>query len=359
MGVIRLVAALLSLPLLAACSTTVSEPLVSPDPGEPVPEVVGNAATDLAAPWGMALLPDGDLLVTHRDTATISVIDTGGQPRKVADVEGVVPGGEGGLLGIAISPEATQGLASVYVYYTAADDNRIAKLDWDGEQLAGQQVVFTGIPKAPIHNGGRIDFGPDGFLYVGTGDAGQAELAQDPQSLAGKILRITSDGEPAEGNPGPTSPVYSSGHRNVQGLAWDEDGRLWASEFGQNDVDELNQIQPGSNYGWPECEGRCDNDKYAQPAAQWSPTSIASPSGMAIADGSAWIASLRGERLWQVSLAGDSAGDPVDWFAGEYGRLRDVVVTESGSLLVATNNTDGRGSPQPKDDRLLRVELPG
>ena len=355
----RLVASLLAMPLLAACSTTESEPLVSPNPGEPVPEVVGNAATDLAAPWGMALLPGGDLLVTHRDTATISEVDTGGQPRKVADVEGVVPGGEGGLLGIAISPKASEDQASVYVYYTAAEDNRIAKLDWDGEQLSGQQVVFTGIPKAPIHNGGRIDFGPDEFLYVGTGDAGQAGLAQDPQSLAGKILRITSDGEPAEGNPSPTSAVYSSGHRNVQGLAWDEDGRLWASEFGQNDVDELNQIQPGSNYGWPECEGRCDNDKYAQPAAQWSPTSIASPSGMAIADGSAWIASLRGERLWQVPLAGDSAGDPVDWFAGEYGRLRDVVVTESGSLLVATNNTDGRGSPQPKDDRLLRVELSG
>ncbi|MAT61569.1 MAG: glucose sorbosone dehydrogenase [Micrococcales bacterium] len=347
----------LVVPLLAACASAAPE--VSPgSESTPAPVVVGNAATDLAAPWSMAILADGQTLLTHRDDASITLLQPEGGRKDLGQVEGVVPAGEGGLLGIAAAPALNGKQDAIYAYFTSADDNRVVRFNWDGKQLSNQQTVVDGIPKSQIHNGGRIAFGPDGSLYIATGDAGQPELAQDKTSLAGKILRVTEQGDPAAGNPDSGSPVYSLGHRNVQGLAWDDDGRLWASEFGENDVDELNQIEPGSNYGWPECEGRCDRAEFAQPAAEWSPTSIASPSGLAIADGSAWVASLRGERLWQVPLDGAEAGVPQEWFAGEFGRLRDATVGPDGLLWVATNNTDSRGTPEPGDDRILLVELP-
>lgn len=269
-------------------------------------------------------------------------------------VAGVRPDGEGGLLGIAATADGT----TVFVYYTAANDNRVAALTWDGTRLSDQRVILSGIPKASFHDGGRIAIGPDGLLYAATGDAGQPETAQDPTSLAGKILRITTDGEPAPDNPDPASPVYSLGHRNVQGLAWDRAGRLWASEFGQSDVDELNLIVAGGNYGWPQCEGPCDEPGVINPKATWSPTAAASPSGMAIAEDSAWIASLRGQVLYEVPLDGDAAGEPVAWFGEQYGRLRDVLAYDNQTLWVATSNTDGRGEPGPLDDRILSVALP-
>lgn len=351
--------------LVTACSTSTP----APDPSGPTggstgadaaaPEVVGDAATDLGAPWGMAATGHGDTLLTHRDTAEVSAIGANGSVRSAGRIDGVVPGAEGGLLGIAVAPRKggapDDTRSTVYVYYTAASDNRIDELQWDGRQLGQQRTIFSGIPKSQIHNGGRIAFGPDGFLYVGTGDAGQGDSAQDPQSLGGKILRITGDGEPAPGNPDSGSSVYSLGHRNVQGLAWDSAGRLWASEFGQDDADELNLIEPGGNYGWPECEGECGRTDRIDPALVWSPTSIASPSGMAIAGDSAWIASLRGETLWEVPLQGGSTGEPRAWFVGEFGRLRDVIVGPDGDLWLATNNTDGRGSPRPGDDRIVRI----
>lgn len=315
---------------------------------------VSVVARDLAVPWGMALLPDGSVLVTHRDSAEISRVQRDGSVTEAGTVADVVPGGEGGLLGIAVAPRGAA--HQVFVYFTAASDNRVARLDWDGSRLSGQRTILSGIPKEQIHNGGRIAFGPDGLLYVATGDAGVGEMAQDPDSLGGKILRLTETGRPAPGNPVPGSPVFSLGHRNVQGLAWDDDGRLWASEFGQSDADELNLIRPGGNYGWPQCEGRCGQPDFTDPAQIWSPTAIASPSGMAISGGSAWIASLRGEALWEVPLDGESAGEPRVWLQGERGRLRDVINGPDGSLWVATNNTDGRGDPGPGDDRILRVE---
>ena len=349
--------AVLFVPLLAACTSATPEATTSSETAL-APAVVGEAATDLAAPWSMAILADGQTLLTQRDDAAITLLQQDGSRVDLGKVDGVVPGGEGGLLGIAAPPARNGKQDAVYVYFTGANDNRVVRFDWDGKELSGQKTILSGIPKAQIHNGGRIAFGPDGDLYIATGDAGQPDLAQDKSSLGGKILRVTEAGEPASGNPDPASPVYSLGHRNVQGLAWDDDGRLWASEFGANDVDELNQIEPGANYGWPECEGRCDREEFAQPAAEWSPTSIASPSGLAIADGSAWVASLRGQRLWQVPLEGASAGIPQEWFADEFGRLRDAAIGPDGLLWVATNNTDGRGSPEPGDDRILLIELP-
>ena len=307
----------------------------------------------METPWGIAFLPNGDALIAERDSGRIVRLPAaGGSPQPVYDVPGVVHSGEGGLLGLATSPGyATDGF--VYAYYTAENDNRIARFRLDGGQ---PQVILDGIDKNSFHNGGRIAFGPDGFLYVGTGDAGQGEAAQDRDDVNGKILRITSDGKPAPGNPFPNSPVYSIGHRNVQGLAWDPAGRLYAIEFGQNKVDEVNLIRPGRNYGWPVVEGKGDTDggRFTNPLVTW-PTSDASPSGDAIAGGTLYVAALRGERLWTVPLHADGGlGDPKAEFTGRYGRLRTVVVAPDGALWLTTSNTDGRGNARPGDDRILR-----
>jgi glucose/arabinose dehydrogenase len=319
--------------------------------------VAGTITTGLASPWGLAFLPDGSALVSERDTARIVRIPAGGGTAAgVGTVPGVVPGGEGGLLGIAVPPG---GLPDhVMAYATAADDNRVLRLAWDGERIGDAEPVLTGIPKAGIHNGGRITYGPDGYLYVSTGDAGNRDAAQDGDSLSGKILRITDDGQPAPGNPKSGSPVWSLGHRNVQGLAFDSADRLWASEFGQNELDELNVIRGAGNYGWPLYEGPGDDPSYVDPQVSW-PTADASPSGIAIVDDVVYVAALRGERLWQVPTHDGVAGEPVAWFTGEYGRLRAVAAAPDGSLWLMTDNTDGRGSPRDGDDRILRLVLTG
>ncbi|WP_017571087.1 PQQ-dependent sugar dehydrogenase [Nocardiopsis halotolerans] len=323
------------------------------DPGPP--EAV---ATDLEVPWGLVLLPDGSALVSQRDSAEVVRVAGDGSVTEVGTVEGVSPGGEGGLLGLAVHPEFPDE-PYVYAYHTSDSDNRISRMEYDpgGGGLGEAEVVLDGIPSETHHNGGRIEFGPDGLLYAGTGDAGRGELAQDTDSLAGKILRITPDGDPAPGNPF-GNPVYSYGHRNVQGLAWDADGNLYATEFGQNRFDEVNLIEPGDNYGWPEVEGVGDGDEYVDPLVTWVPAE-ASPSGAAVAGGSLWVAALRGERLWEVPLTGgEGLGEPVDHYEGEYGRLRTVVAAPGGDeLWLTTSNRDGVGDPVEEDDRVLRVPL--
>ncbi|HEU4422021.1 MAG TPA: PQQ-dependent sugar dehydrogenase, partial [Pilimelia sp.] len=238
---------------------------------------ISTVASGLRAPWGLAFLPDGSALVTERDSARVLRIPQGGgEATEVARIAEAQPSGEGGLLGIAVSPDYAQN-RWVYVYVTAADDNRILRFRL-GEP---PQPILTGIPKAGNHNGGRIAFGPDGMLYAGTGDAAERDRAQDLGNLGGKILRMTPDGQPAPGNPFEGSVVYSYGHRNVQGLGWDARGQLYAAEFGQNLYDELNRIEPGRNYGWPEVEGNGgDGDRFVDPVATWA-TDDASPSGIA------------------------------------------------------------------------------
>lgn len=323
--------------------------------------VSATVATGLTTPWGVGFLPDGTALVTERDTAKLLAIDPGSGRvvRTVGVVDGVVPSGEGGLLGLAVSPRFTTD-RTVYVYFTAAKDNRIAAvtLDPGATSIAAQQVILSGIPAASIHNGGRLLAAPDGSLFVGTGDAGDSSRAQDLASLGGKILHILGDGSPAPGNPLPAAPlVYSYGHRNVQGLALDASGRLWASEFGQNTYDELNLIQPGGNYGWPDVEGPSDDPRFVPPFRYW-PTSDASPSGLAIVGDTALMATLRGERLWLIPLAGSAgATEPVPLLEGEYGRLRTVLTTPDGAVWLTTSNTDGRGSVRPGDDRILRLSI--
>jgi glucose/arabinose dehydrogenase len=317
--------------------------------------VDGIVARDLEAPWSMAFLPDGSALVSERDSDRIVHVTTDGDVSPVGKVRGVDGDAEGGLLGIALSPTYDED-QRLFAYYTAGDENVVARLTYDGDGLSGQEVVLDGIPAAAIHNGGRIAFGPDGFLYVATGEAGRLDPSQDRGDLGGKILRITADGDPAPGNPFDGSPVYSLGHRNVQGIAWDSRGQLWASEFGQNTWDELNRIEPGGNYGWPEVEGRSGDDDFIDPVRQWR-TDKASPSGIAIAGDSVFMAGLRGARLWQIPIPDGKAAKARALLTDEYGRLRDVALAPDGSLWVLTNNTDGRGSPRSGDDRIVRLTL--
>ena len=317
--------------------------------------VGGIVAGGLEVPWGLAFLPDGSALVSERDSARIKKVSAAGDVSSVGRVRGVRPGGEGGLLGIALSPSYDSDRL-LFAYFTAGDDNRIVRMTYDGQGLADQRTILDGIPSGGIHNGGRIAFGPDGFLYVGTGESGDTGLSQDRGSLGGKILRITAEGKPAPDNPFGDSAVYSLGHRNVQGLAWDANGQLWAAEFGQNTWDELNRIEAGGNYGWPEVEGRSDEDRFVNPVRQWS-TDEASPSGIAIAGNAVYMAGLRGARLWQIPIPGGKAGQPKALLTGDYGRLRSVGVAPDGSLWVTTSNRDGRGEPRGNDDRIIRLTL--
>jgi glucose/arabinose dehydrogenase len=267
--------------------------------------------------------------------------------------------GEGGLLGLALSPDyEIDGL--VYAYYTTAEDNRVVRFRLGEEP----EPILTGIPVNTYHNGGRISFGPDGLLYVGTGDAGNTANSQDPNALGGKILRLNPDGSVPADNPFPDNPVYSYGHRNVQGLAWDAEGRLYATEFGQNTYDEVNLIEPGQNYGWPNVEGNGGEAQgYVDPISTWA-TSEASPSGAAVLtsggipqwQGDFFMAALRGERLWRLDLDENGAvAGREELLTGQAGRLRHVTQAPDGSLWILTNNRDGRGSPIPDDDRILRL----
>jgi aldose sugar dehydrogenase len=342
----------------ASPAPTSGSPATPSRPGRvPTPAVAGVIAQNLQVPWGLAFLPGGDALVAERDTGRIKRVTQGGQVTVVGTVPGVDASGEGGLLGLAVARTfATDQL--VYAYFTAADDNRIVRMTYRDGRLGSPQTLVTGIPKAGRHDGGRLVFGPDGMLYVGTGERGDPPLAQNLGSLGGKILRMTPDGKPAPGNPFGNSLVYSYGHRNVQGLAFDSAGRLWASEFGANTWDELNLVKPGRNYGWPIVEGKGGAPKYVDPVAEW-PTDEASPSGLAIAGDVAYMATLRGARLWQIPLNGESVGQPKAYFTRDYGRLRTVAVAPDGELWLTTSNTDGRGQQYLKrdDDQILRIAL--
>ncbi|MDA2812279.1 PQQ-dependent sugar dehydrogenase [Nocardiopsis sp. RSe5-2] len=325
-------------------------------PGEPE-----TVATGLDVPWEMEFLPDGSALVGERESGRVLRVDAdaGTAPEEVGTVEGVSAGGEGGLLGLAVEPGSGDGGGDVYAYYTADTENRIVRMPYTPEDgLGEQEVVADGIPKARFHNGGRIEFGPDGLLYAGTGDAGQGDAAQDTDSLAGKILRMTTDGEPAPDNPF-DNLVYSYGHRNVQGLAW-HGNVLLATEFGQDTWDEVNAVRPGGDHGWPEAEGEGGGEGRVDPLVVWRPPE-ASPSGAAVAAGSLWVAALRGERLWRLPLTGDPE-DPVEepeaLFTGEFGRIRDVAAEPGGKAVwIATSNRDGRGDPAADDDRIIRIPL--
>jgi glucose/arabinose dehydrogenase len=339
----------------AGGSTSGGSPAVtSPRPAPAAPIVAERIEAGLQVPWSTVFLPDGTAIISERGTALLRTVSGSGTAGTLGKVSDVVPAGEGGLLGLALSPNFSAD-RYLYAYFTAAEDNRIARMRVDqngtGLQLGAPEVIFTGIPKATTHNGGRIRFGPDGYLYVGTGDSQRREQPQDSKALGGKILRLTPEGHPAPGNPFGDNPVYSLGHRNVQGLAWDSAGRLWASEFGPTVDDELNLIVPGGNYGWPEVTGAPGRSGFLDAKVVWPSTADSSPSGLEIVGDTAYLGALRGQRLWTVPLRGESAAAPVGYFTGQYGRIRDVALAPDGRLWVLSN--------EQNPDFVLVLDLPG
>jgi glucose/arabinose dehydrogenase len=247
----------------------------------------------------------------------------------------------------------------LYVCYTTRKAerfvNRVARLTVRGGQGGAEQVLLDDLPGAEERDGCRVKFGPDGMLYITTGDAAIPELAQQLTSLAGKILRLAADGSIPPDNPFPGSPVYALGFRNPQGMGWDRAGRLFVADFGAGFHDEINQIVPGGNYGWPVVSGLAHDPRYREPLVE-SADAVWKPSGIAIRDDTVYVATLLGRQLVRISLAPDAAKLQVSNLLKEtWGRLRDVVVGPDEALCVATSNRDGRGAPHTEDDRILRV----
>lgn len=345
---------------LSACTNTEkpvprsSDATAASTPQGPAPRVV---ASGLDTPWSMVRRRDGSTLVSERDSALIKRIDPAGNVSTFTQVPGVVPDGEGGLLGLEILVAGNT--EWLYAYLSTETDNRVVRFELPKNAgntvvLDRSEVIIQGIAKASIHNGGRIKFGPDNLLYIGTGDASQRDLAQDAASLNGKILRVNPDGSIPASNPFTDSPVYSYGHRNVQGLAWDSTERLWATELGPDRDDEVNLIQPGANYGWPLVTGAPHREGLIDAAYVWESTADASPSGMTIIGNVAYIAALRGERLWRLELSttDSSSGGMVSEarivLAGQ-GRLRDVMSVSTNEILIATN--------EGADSRILALAI--
>ncbi len=339
------------------------------DPGGETPDLrVETVAAGLVAPWSLPFAPDRRIFVTERP-GRLRVLTPDGQlrPEPVAEIGDVAAQGEGGLLGIALDPDFAAN-HRLYLYYTFRSggglQNRVVRFTENDNRLTGGTIILDGIPGASTHNGGRIAFGPDGMLYVTTGDGAQRPLAQELDSLAGKILRVNADGSVPTDNPFRGSPVYSYGHRNPQGLAWHpETGQLFATEHGASGNDEVNLIEGGRNYGWPTVEG-WEHGSFRAPLAVYAPA--IAPSGATWYTGSAipqWrgsllFATLRGSHLHRVSVDTDdrarvSAEERL--FEGEYGRLRDAQQGPDGALYLLTSNRDGRGNPSRDDDRVLRV----
>ncbi|GAB3254236.1 PQQ-dependent sugar dehydrogenase [Kineosporia babensis] len=345
--------------LLTACS---ADP---PGPAAPVAATglgeITEITTGLDMPWGLAFLPDGSALVTERATGNIRrVAPDGASTQTVGTVEGVVKTSEGGLHGIAVSPDFADD-RTVFAFVSGQDEDWVASFELaaDYSSLRQEAVILDGIETADRHHGGRIAFGPDGNLWIGTGDAFEPENAADEEALNGKILRIAPDGSIPADNPG-DSPIYSTGHRNVQGITFGPDGTVYASELGHRTWDEVNVIEAGQDYGWPQSEG-IEGDAGTEPIFVLHPDD-ASPSGVAYADGSLWVGALGGQRLWQLPVDGaEAAGEPIEHLVEEYGRIRTVEVAPDGALWLMTSNTDeatwGGTDPRPGDDRILRVEL--
>jgi len=316
-----------------------------------------TVATGLVAPWEIAFLPNRDALVTERP-GRVRLLGRDGRLRRepVAEVD-VAAVGEGGLLGLAVDPEFGRN-RFVYLYRTTSEDNEVLRYRFQGGRLTEEATVLEGLEAGAIHDGGRIHFGPDGLLYVSTGEAGESSLAQDPDSLNGKMLRLR-DFRGGGGEP----EVISLGHRNVQGFDWDDQGRLFATEFGPDSDDEVNLIRRGLNYGWPEVQGTDGGDGF-EPALVGYEEVIA-PSGATFVSlpGSEWtgdflFANLVGEQLRRLRLNGTAVRANEALFVGELGRVRTVVEAPDGTLYALTSNRDGRGSPRAGDDRIVRIVPP-
>lgn len=323
------------------------------------PDRLVQVAGGLDTPWSIAFLPDGSLLVTERRGRLVRLLD--GARRAEVDVPGVRETGEGGLMGLALHPRFREN-GWIYLAYTTVGasglENRVTRFRWTGDGISDPTPIVAGIRGASFHDGGQLSFGPDGFLYLTTGDAGDGALAQDRESLNGKILRITEDGSVPAGNPFGTL-VYSWGHRNPQGLAWDDRGRLWSTEHGRSGtasgLDELNLIEPGANYGWPLIQGGDRRGDMRQPFLYSPPDYTWAPAGAAYWSGRVFFGGLRGEALYEATVDGGERRLRVHFY-GEFGRIRAVMMGPDGAMYFATSNRDGRGRARSGDDLILRVD---
>lgn len=321
---------------------------------------VSVIAENLEIPWGIAFLPDGSMLVSERPGRVVH-IETG----QVFEIDGVEHVGEGGLLGIALHPDFAQN-RYVYLYQTTETDdglrNRVVRYTYannaGSDALAFDRVIFSDIPGARFHDGGRIAFGPDGHLYVTVGDAGERDAAQDLDSLAGSILRINPDGSIPDENPFGNA-VYSYGHRNPQGLTWDSAGRLWSTEHGRSGLrsgfDELNLIAAGGNYGWPDSEGDTVIADTVAPKQHSTASITWAPASAAYIDGSVFFGGLRGAALYEAVLDGSEVVSLREHFTDDFGRIRTVTVGPDNMLYITTSNRDGRGNPRDGDDKVIRI----
>lgn len=316
-------------------------------------QTLETIATGLEVPWALAFLPDGSILVTERK-GTVRLMDKDNNITQVGKIT-VAQNGESGLHGVALHPDFSKN-HFVYFYYTYASSeqkssNKVVRFVLENGELTGSATIVDNIPGAIFHDGGRIKFGPDGYLYITTGDAQNPSLSQDRNSLAGKILRVTDTGKASPGNPF-NNLVYSYGHRNPQGLAWDSSGRLWITEHGQSATDELNQIEKGKNYGWPEIRGDEQRAEMETPKIQ-SGSSTWAPAGMAFYNGSLFFGGLRSQTLFELDT---NSLELKEHFKDEFGRIREVVLGPDNMLYITTSNRDGRGDPKEGDDKILRVD---
>lgn len=321
-------------------------------------DLVSVASENFETPWSVTFLPSGDMLVSERSGRLQRIGENG----STHTIEGVQETSEGGLLGVVLHPDFEQN-QQVYVYLTTGENgnlsNKIDRYQYENDELANRQTILDDIPAASNHNGGAIAFGPDDKLYVTTGDAATPRLSQDTNSLAGKILRLNGDGSTPDDNPF-GNLIWSYGHRNPQGIAWDEEGRLWSVEHGPSGADtgrdELNRIEKGGNYGWPEITGDETKDGMIAPVAQSGTDDTWAPAGLGYHDGSLYFAGLRGQSLYQATIQDDDTVSLVRHFTGEYGRLRAVTI-HNDDLYLSTSNRDGRGAPRSQDDKILRIDL--
>jgi aldose sugar dehydrogenase len=366
----RLVIAAIAAVTVAAVATTFFTPsqttLPIPEPGQRngsnTSSGVQVLAENLDVPWAIDIAEDGRLFFTERNGRILAIDKNGSLLSDPVAYINVMQNGESGLLGLALHPNFTENHL-LYVYHTYSNDsaavlNRVLMLTEKDNRIVESKVIIDNIPAADRNDGGRIKFGPDGKLYIATGDARQPELAQDAGSLAGKILRLNSDGSIPEDNPFEGSPVYSYGHRNIQGLAWHPvTGELYASEHGLEGNDEINLINPGSNYGWPIED--CNADKFEKPVVCFNPA--IAPAGMTFAasdilgyQNDILLATLRAQHIRLIDLESDNESNILTGF----GRIRDVIEASDGSLYFTTSNKDGRAVPAQNDDKILRIISP-
>ncbi|GIP35833.1 sorbosone dehydrogenase family protein [Paenibacillus sp. J2TS4] len=369
---IRAIGITLLLLLVSACSIDGNgqglprEPEENAVAGDKFPYEMEILANQLNVPWEMVFTPNGDILLTERPGQIRRI-----QEGKLVDEpvfrfeEPFISRGEGGLLGLEIDPNYSENgyLYAYHSYETGGQvKNRVLRLKDREGRVELDKILIADIPGDTNHNGGRIKFGPDGLLYITTGERYDPQLAQDLHSLGGKILRLHSDGSIPESNPFPDSPIYSWGHRNPQGLAWHPvTGKLYSSEHGQTAHDEINRIEPGGNYGWPEISGDEEREGMIRPLLHSGETTWA-PSGMTFVSQGPWkdkllVANLRGMQILEITFGGadyTSVEHMDGLFQQQLGRIRNVAEGPDGSLYIMTNNRDGRGTPTPEDDKLIR-----